>query len=355
LDSFLWHHRVDAQRSKLDEWANLISSGRGDEHTERRLLPDFLTDFFQGLLGYTPPTSGPRYSLPREQLVQVDGKFADAVLGQFNGEDKFIAAVEGKGTKDPLDRPYAGRQRSAVDQCYNYAINLPCDWIIVTSMRQTRLYYKGADQLTYERFDTEELAASETTLKKFVFLLSAERIVPPDGKCHLYDLLKESQQVGQKLTKKFYLSYADMRQDAFETLARDNPDVPRAQALASTQKILDRVLFVAFCEDRGRLPAKTIERAYEHRDPYQPRPIWENFRGLFGHIDRGNAALGIHAYNGGLFAADPVLDGLNVSDSVCRYFRDLGQYDYRPAAQAAASRSGGDLIDVDILGHKNVS
>ena len=27
-----------------------------------------------------------------------------------------------------------GRKRSAVEQAYNYAINLPCDWIIVTNL-----------------------------------------------------------------------------------------------------------------------------------------------------------------------------------------------------------------------------
>ena len=87
-----------------------------------------------------------------------DGKFADAVLGDFNGQQRYIVAVEGKGPRDPLDRPYAGRRMSAVDQGYRYAINLPCDWIIVTSIRQTRLYHKGSDQQTYERFDTEQLA-----------------------------------------------------------------------------------------------------------------------------------------------------------------------------------------------------
>ena len=122
-----------------------------------------------------------------------------------------------------------------------------------------------------------------------------------------------------------------MRQDAFEQLSRDNADIPRHDVLASTQKLLDRVLFVAFCEDRGLLPAETIRKAYEHRDPYHPRPIWENFRGLFSSINKGNAALGIHAYNGGLFADDPLLDSLKVSDEVCGYFRDLASYDYQPA------------------------
>ena len=76
--------------------------------------------------------------------------------------------------------------------------------------------------------------------------------------------------------------------------------------------------------------------------------------GCSSAINRGNAALGIHAYNGGLFADDPVLDRLKVSDEVCAYFRELGDYDYRPAHQAAAyapAAGNSSLIDVDILGH----
>ena len=162
---------------------------------------------------------------------------------------------------------------------------------------------------------------------------------------------EESQKVGRELTRDFYQRYADMRQNAFQELARDNRDAPRGEVLAATQKLLDRVLFCAFCEDRGLLPTETIRKAYEHRDPYHPRPIWDNFRGLFESINVGNAALGIHAYNGGLFAADVVLDRLRVSDAVCSYFRDLGAYDYRPASQAAESSAGASLIDVEILGH----
>ena len=145
-----------------------------------------------------------------------------------------------------------------------------------------------------------------------------------------------------------------MRQDAFQRLCRDNPAVPRHDVLGCAQKLLDRVLFCAFCEDRGLLPTETIRKAYEHRDPYHPRPIWDNFRGLFSSINRGNAALGIHAYNGGLFADDPVLDNLKVADEVCAYFRELGDFDYRPAHQAAAyapASGNSSLIDVDILGH----
>lgn len=182
--SFPLPERVAAWQPKLQHWASLISSGRADEFKETALLPDYLTDIFCGLLGYTGP-AGPAdtFTFSRERHVEVEGEFADAVLGRFQKDkEQFIVVLEGKGTRNPLDRPFAGRRMSAVDQAYRYAINLPCDWIIVTSMRETRLYYKGAQQNAYERFDTVRLAADEALLKRFVFLLGAERVVPAPRK-----------------------------------------------------------------------------------------------------------------------------------------------------------------------------
>ncbi|MBA4031641.1 MAG: hypothetical protein C0478_12235, partial [Planctomyces sp.] len=354
LVSFPWPANIDEIRKIIARWAQLISAGRVDKFKEKELLPDFLADIFANVLGYTRPADDPeRHTISWEKHVQVDGKYADAVLGDFStGKNEYIVALEGKGPLDPLDRPFAGRKMSAVDQGYRYAINLPCDWIIVTSMRQTRLYHKGADQYTYERFDTEKLATDDQLLKRFLFLLGEARVCPKLGRSHLYSLLSNSEKVGKELTKEFYLRYAEMRQNAFEHLCADNPTQERGELLSATQKLLDRVLFVAFCEDRGLLPVDTIQHAYEHRDPYHPRPIWDNFRGLFRAIDTGNAGLNIPAYNGGLFAFDPLLDNLALSDAVCHYFRELSAYDYRPPADVTdETETAGSLIDVDILGH----
>ena len=288
-------------------------------------------------------------------VTQMDGEFADAVLGRFQkGKEQFVAVLEGKGTRDPLDRPFAGRRMSAVDQAYRYAINLPCDWIIVTSMRETRLYYKGAHQRAYERFETVRVAADEALLKRFVFLLGAERVVPAQRDCHLYELLRASETVGRELTNQFYALYADIRQRVLTRLCRENSTVAPQEILRCIQKLLDRVLFCAFCEDRGLLPAETLKHAFEHHDPYNPRPVWLNFRGLFRAIDEGNAGLNIPAYNGGLFAADAALDAIQVPDEVCAHFKDLGDYDYRPAREVAEGDENTEVrsvIDVDILGH----
>lgn len=335
----------------MAKWGEMLASGLADGFKEKELLPDFLSDVFRGVLGYKRAVDdGQRWTASWEKHVAVDGKFADAVLGDFRpGSERFVVAVEGKGPNDPLDRPHAGRKMSAVDQGYRYAINLPCDWIIVTSIRETRLYHKGSDQYTFERFDTPAMAKDETQLKRFVFLLGAARVVPGSGPCHLAELLNASEKVGKDLTKEFYLKYADIREDAFLSLCQSNPAVPAQDVLSATQKILDRILFCAFCEDRGLLPAETIGRAYQHSDPYNPRPIWENFRGLFRAVNKGNPTLNIPAYNGGLFAEDPGLDALEVPDEVCGHFRELAAYEYGQTREALDGT--GRLIDVDILGH----
>ncbi|HWQ93401.1 MAG TPA: N-6 DNA methylase, partial [Clostridia bacterium] len=215
-------------------------------------------------------------------------------------------------------------------------------------------YHKGSQQHTFERFDTVRLASDPALLKRFVFLFGADRVVPKHGECHLNQLLSASETVGRELTNQFYALYSDIRQRVLSRLCRENSAIAPGEILRCTQKLLDRVLFCAFCEDRGLLPAESLNHAFEHRDPYNPRPIWHNFRSLFRAVDEGSSTLSIPAYNGGLFAPDPLLDSLQIPDDVCAHFRDLGGYDYRPSRQIADSNEdthARPVIDVDILGH----
>jgi hypothetical protein len=82
VDGFQLPERVDELRPKLQHWAELISSGRAAKFKEQELLPVFLTDFFVSLLAYSEHADGQEnYTISRERHVEVDGKFADAVLG----------------------------------------------------------------------------------------------------------------------------------------------------------------------------------------------------------------------------------------------------------------------------------
>src|SRR5262249_31478484 len=145
-------------RGKLANWAKLLDSKQAQKMKESELFADFITDVFGNLLGYAGPAGEfEGYTLKREATVEVDGKFADAVLGRFSTRSDLaepIAVLEGKGPRDPLDRPFAGRSLSAGDQALRYAVNLVCDWYLVTNMREIHLYHEGHDQFTFERFET---------------------------------------------------------------------------------------------------------------------------------------------------------------------------------------------------------
>jgi hypothetical protein len=179
---------VAGARPKLGNWTDLLASKRAETMKETELLGDFIRDVFGDLLGYTGPASGaPIYTIKREPIVQVDGKFADAALGRFtlaDGQADFVVVIDGKGPRDPLDRPFGSCKRSAVEQALQYAVNLQLDWFLVTNMSETRLYHKGHDLFTYERFETSKLAADDMALKRFAYLLGAERVVPATGGTH---------------------------------------------------------------------------------------------------------------------------------------------------------------------------
>ena len=53
LAAFSLPASVDASRPKLAHWADLLSSDNARALKEQEILPDFLTDFFCELLGYT--------------------------------------------------------------------------------------------------------------------------------------------------------------------------------------------------------------------------------------------------------------------------------------------------------------
>ena len=131
-----------AARPKLAAWADKLRSGTLDAVKETELLPGYFR-VFEAVLGYVgrPADS---YTLRREALVKVDGKFADAGLGRFAADAAgFVAVLEGKGPRDPLDRPFAGRKRSAVEHSLNYAVQLKIDWYLVTNLKEIRLFHKG--------------------------------------------------------------------------------------------------------------------------------------------------------------------------------------------------------------------
>lgn len=325
----------------LQNWQNKIQSGELAKQSEVSLHAPFMQQIMVGVLGYEPFGQAERYSIAREYAISNTKSTGsvDLALGEFYGDksqDRIHAVFEVKGakTKD-LDAIMPGRHKSPVQQAWEYARDAKgCQWVLVTNYLEIRLYAVGETSLVFERFDLASLT-EPLEYARFMLCLHADQLLTG----RTADLLKISKQADKDITAQLYDDYKHLRETLLATLIKDNPQHAPTNLINPAQKLLDRMLFIAFAEDRGLVPDDTIKRAYEHADPYNPRPIYANFKGLFNAIDKGNTHLNIPAYNGGLFAPDDFLDQLTVSDKLCEAFKNLAEYDFSSE------------VSVTVLGH----
>ena len=319
----------------LEAWAELISSGRIERLKETALHGQFASKIVEGVLGYHGPAGGADYNVSTEQNI-LRGS-VDLALGRFGGKTPDIVApfeLKGADTRD-LDAIMPGRNKSPVQQAWEYAMNARgVKWVLVSNMIELRFYGFGEGTSAYEEFRLDQLTAPEE-YARFMLLLSAENLL--SGRTA--DLLKESRREDKDITDSLYQDYKDLRLKLLSAVQKADTAIAPLDAIALAQKILDRVLFIAFAEDTGLLPDNTLENAFIARDPYNPRPVWDNFKGLFRAIDKGNSDLKIPRYNGGLFREDGVINGLTIPDDICEGFKTLGEYDF-------ASE-----VSVTVLGH----
>ena len=321
----------------ISSWIDQIQSGSLAKQNEVTIHAPFTSQIMVNLLDYTSFGGSDKWSISPEYGVA--GGAVDLALGFFSSEkdkDIVVAPFELKGakTKD-LDAIMSGRHKTPVQQAWEYAKDIKgAEWVLVSNYLELRLYAVSETSLVYEKFLFEDLL-NVAEYAKFKLLLSCENLLGGKTK----EVLKESLEAEKEISNRLYGDYKYLRESMVSLLIIDNPSHPPENLISPAQKILDRVLFIAFAEDKGLIPHASIKKAFEHNDPYNPKPIYENFIGLFNAIDKGNKTLDIPAYNGGLFAKDNLLDNLIVSDLLCDGFKDIAEYDFDSE------------VSVTVLGH----
>ena len=328
--------------SLLEAWAELIKTKRIYSFKETSLHPDFKPTIVEGVLGYQGPIHGPVYTVEAEKAILAGS--VDLALGRFgDGQSEILAPFElkGAGTRN-LDAIMPGRNKSPVQQAWEYATNVPgVKWVLVSNYVELRLYAFGEGTTAYETFWLERLTEPRE-YARFMLLLSADSLL----KGRTLDLLKASRREDKDITNSLYGDYKGLRsflieavREAHEGVREAHGSIEELEAIGVAQKILDRILFIAFAEDTGLLPRETLSNAFRSRDPYNPRPVWNNFLGLFRAVNQGNKELRIPPYNGGLFLPTETINDLNLPDEVCEGFKAIGDYDF-------ASE-----VSVTVLGH----
>lgn len=283
---------------------------------------------------------------------------ADLAIGYFHKAENLVPQVlcEFKDIRSDLDAPQKrkGNNRSPVRQCLDYLSYarrglFPSDpilptWGIVTDMNEFRLYWfdKGYHQSLRFTIQAEDLfkgaslvsAGEVARFDRFLFRKVFHRttLISATGRSLLLGLISQQRFSDRQLENTFYGEYRKFRERLYLTLLERNgegtPRFPgtRGRLVRLAQKILDRCIFIFFCEDMGQalaFPPKLLQEFLIDRskDPYfdpDGTTIWQDMLRLFKAMNEGRAFGGkaLNQFNGGLFAHDNDLEKLHVPNSV---------------------------------------
>jgi len=329
---------------QMQKWKKSVDEGRFHKTKETSVQGLFLASVFEKILGYATLDNADEWNQLAEYKSVLDSSQADCGLGFFSPADKIVrAVVELKDANSNLDKKqHRSNHLTPVEQAFQYAHKngSGCGWVIVSNFVEIRLY-KSASSLEYELFFVTDMD-DESEFKRFYFLLCKNNLINKTGKSLVDKLYDDNELARAEISNQFYNDYKTLRSNLYDALKEHNGDIDRLVLFGKAQKILDRFIFICFCENRMLLPQgifKNVVQAAKSSFVLIQNRLWEQLKGLFHSIDRGNPPMKINGYNGGLFKPDAVIDRLEIPDDVLESFGKLSDYDF-----------GSDL-NVNILGH----
>lgn len=363
---------TDSERElleRLDRWSRRADLG------ERSAEPAFLDEFFRQTWGYAQAgqvggegsfSLYPRFGVAGAGAGGGMGE-ADAALGRFDEAVlPYLPQVlcEFKDIRSALDAPQRrkGNTRSPVRQGLDYLAAsrrgmfgheplLPM-WAIISDMNEFRLYWHDRGERQFVQFSIRRTDlfsgpsllenSEEARFERFLFSRVFHRktlIVEGDsGRPLLHQLIRQQRFRQRELENTFYEEYRAYRDHLYRVLLENNGEDSgrfpgtRGRLVRLAQKIIDRCIFIFFCEDMGRIlgfPPQLLLNFLTSRadDPYFDRrgsTIWEQLCRLFRAMNDGTAfgEEALNQFNGGLFEQDPDLERLHIPNYI---FCEQGQ------------------------------
>lgn len=298
------------------------------EAKEEQYQEGFLKDLFVNVLGYTL-FPHEKHNLITEYKNPNDAKKVDAVIVL---NEKILAVIELKDTKT-IDLKNIELQAFAYKNAHPN-----CRYVITSNFQKLRFYLDNT--LEHEEFDLFNLDLERF---KVLYTLLHQRNITQDLPL---DLKQKSIQREQEITLAFYNDYEAFRESLFKNIVHLNRQYDKLLLFQKTQKLLDRIVFMCFAQDKGLLPANlihTIIKEWENAlAEGRKETLYDRFKAHFEFINTGfqSTKYNIYPYNGGLFAKDEVLGSLQIDDKNLRSRSEgLSSYDFDSD------------VDVNVLGH----
>lgn len=342
----------EEKQEAIAKYVKRIKDKTIEKYTEIDFQQGFFEEIFCNILGYTYLTDGEKWNVSREVKTEGNSTKADGGIGFGKSGDKVFekicAVVELKDANyTDLDKKQnrVNDNRTPVEQAFGYVQGFEsAKWVIVSNFKELRLYHQNAN-FKYEAFDLSKLEEFETFARLY-FLLSKENFLSESGKSKTEELFENNISFEKDLSEKFYKEYKALRLHVFENLKAHHSEIDEKMILEKTQKLLDRFIFVCFCEDKGILENRIFRKTLKNLENMPKLPgmdfavsKWQAIKGLFNAIDKGDVPNKINKFNGGLFAEDNLLDAFELSDEIIEEMAKITDWDFDTE------------LNVNILGH----
>ena len=307
-------------RKLVENYEAIIRSGKKAKYSEADVGSKFILPLLKAL-GWDIT----KLEDVKEQRRTLTG-VADYSLLNIGSISKIF--LELKKFEEKLDgyRHVGGKIKSYPQIAIDYAWQSRSDWAVLTNFEETRLYYsrvkKPQDGLIFKLKFSEYL----TDFDK-LWLLSKESAT--SGLLDTYEKRRLRREINEELLK----DWLHCRKLLVPNIRKNNPKLSKDEINETSQKILDRIMFIRSCEDRLIIPAESL---WSQFSVWQKVAIDKTVRTFM--MDLKNIFRDFDAvYNGKLFAPHPCED-LTVDNKILEIVLTL-LYNYNF-----------DLIPVDVLG-----
>lgn len=291
-----------------------------------------------------------------------------------------LAVVESKRWQRPLDRRSGrrGEETAPSSQMLRYlrrvddVVRGKLRWGILTNGAQWRLYYQGARSVAEEFFEVDlayllgvagqdgglfALTEDEKRhwLRVFLLVFGREAFLPTpsDPRTFHQQAIQEGRFYEERVAGNLSnLVFGQVFPELVRAVAAASPEAPLAEVREAALILLYRLLFILYAEDRDLLPVRDpryedyglrvkvrgdVGQRKDRNDTFSATTsrYWSVIDDLCRAIDRGDSAIGLPPYNGGLFdqLKTPLLTRVRLGDAVIANVIDVLSFEQTPAGR----------------------
>lgn len=278
------------QKNAAKKWIELLE--KNELKDEVANYPKFMVFILNELLGYDITTF-------RHEEKNIEFLFKD----EFKNH---VVCFEVKGTKTKDLWAYQSRdlksKETPVNQIWYYMIHHVIPYGILTNYREFVLFDRSKSDSVFHKFDFLSIKDDPDKLKEFIAIFSKESII---DKGFIETLYEKSIIEEREFTKQFYKLFHETRLMLIKEF-QDN-GANRDESIHFAQIFLNRLMFVFFAEDTGKLKQRLFEDMVlnllkvDSVFSEKSHMVCNLVKSIFENLNEGSKRHKIFGFNGGLF------------------------------------------------------